>query len=89
MLPEMPVDTNRLTANRMLRVRKVLQYLAEKSNLTLDSACIGSNDCIKGMFIDLYCGGKMVRWTQTLASIKYVICKGGGPDLVFHYLERS
>jgi WD repeat-containing protein 48 len=61
-LPEMPADTNRLTANRMLRIKKVLQYLAEKLSIELDPACYGSQlpKPPNGLFIELYCNGKVV-----------------------------
>ncbi|KAJ3358995.1 hypothetical protein HDU91_005051 [Kappamyces sp. JEL0680] len=61
-LSEIPQDINRLTANRMLRIRKVIQYLAEKINIHIDPKCVGStassNPADKAYYIELYCNGK-------------------------------
>lgn len=73
----------------MLRIRKVIQYLADKTAITLDSLCVASPGALKaGIFVELYCNDKLLNPRQTLATVKYIICKGGSPDLVFYYLER-
>ena len=45
----------------MLRIRKVIQYLAEKINILVHPSCIGSSSKSedKGKFIELYCNGKV------------------------------
>lgn len=62
-LKEMPqeycllISTNRLSANRMLRIKKVIQYLGEKCGFAIDGRCCG---CIgQGVYIELYCNGKV------------------------------
>jgi hypothetical protein len=86
----MPGDTSRLTANRMIRIKKVLQYLAEHLNVSLDPACYESNipKQSNSVYIELFCNGRLLYHRETLASVKYVLCKGGPADLCFQYLER-
>lgn len=90
-LPDIPTESNRLTANRMLRVKKVLQFLSEKLGVLLDPNCCGEKKVDsdgKRWHVKLYCNGKLINYRMTLASIKYVICKGGSSDLIFYYLEQ-
>ena len=58
---------NRLTANRMLRIRKVIQYLADKISISLAPECIASTvreeripGSLASHFVDLYCNGKVI-----------------------------
>lgn len=71
--------SNRLTANRMLRIRKVIQYLGDKINIQVDPACIGSASSSikpdaskKSFYVDLYCQGKvslqMISWFNCASS---------------------
>ncbi|KAI8899437.1 WD40-repeat-containing domain protein [Globomyces pollinis-pini] len=90
-LTEIPQDSNRLTANRMLRIRKVQGYIADKLGLRLDPQCDGSRATPSGgplVYLDIFCNGKLLNYRDTLASIKYMICKGGGNELSFVYCER-
>jgi hypothetical protein len=76
----------------MLRVKKVLQFFSEKTGVLLDPECFGDksgDDGEKRVYVDLFCNGKLINYRMTLASIKYVVCKGGSSDLVFYYLERQ
>jgi hypothetical protein len=69
--PPTPCRTSRLTANRMLRIRKVIQYLCDKIDCTPHPACIGSTSSSapvandgkstesKKVYIELYCQGKV------------------------------
>lgn len=57
---------NRLLANRMLRVRKLLQYVAEKLKVEDESS------------LELLCGDTILTPTMTLAAIRQHILKTGG-----------
>ncbi|CAO3698779.1 unnamed protein product [Rhizopus stolonifer] len=57
---------NRLLANRMLRVRKLLQYIAEKLKIEDESS------------LELLCGDTILTPTMTLAAIRQHILKTGG-----------
>ncbi|CEP07720.1 hypothetical protein [Parasitella parasitica] len=56
---------NRLLANRVLRVRKLIQYISEKLSIEDDS-------------IELLCGDTILTPTMTLAAIKQHILKTSG-----------
>ncbi|ORY94461.1 WD40-repeat-containing domain protein [Syncephalastrum racemosum] len=74
-LPELPGGpNNRLLANRVLRVRKLVQYVAEKLELPPDEVDE----------LELLCGETVLANTMTLASIKQHIMKTGG-DVILSY----
>lgn len=63
---------NRLLANRVLRVRKLVQYIAEKLEVKDDSC------------LELLCGETVLTPTMTLAAIKQHILKTSG-DIPLSY----
>ncbi|KAF7731707.1 hypothetical protein EC973_008879 [Apophysomyces ossiformis] len=78
-LPELPGGpNNRLLANRVLRVRKLIQYVIEK--LELDSA--------QAERIELLCGDTVLTPTTTLATIKQHILKSSG-DIPLSYRYKD
>ena len=81
-LPNLPVNANRLSANRMLRVRKVLTYLSEK--LDVGKMKKGDAEGTLGMGLELVCGNKVLDPRWTLATVKHHVYKQGG-DLPMSY----
>ncbi|KAG0176969.1 hypothetical protein DFQ29_005417 [Apophysomyces sp. BC1021] len=78
-LPELPGGpSNRLLANRVLRVRKLIQYVAEKLNI--DPAHTDK--------IELLCGDTVLAPTTTLATIKQHILKSSG-DIPLSYRNKD
>ena len=65
---ESDTDTDRLNANRLLRARKVLTYIADR----LDPSCKPSNaEALRAEdYLDLYCQDRIVPPQMTLADIK-------------------
>ncbi|CAO3591245.1 unnamed protein product [Absidia cylindrospora] len=79
-LPELPGGpNNRLLANRVLRIRKLLQYVAEKIEL---NPLPDMND------LELLCGDTILTPTMTLASVKQHILKSSG-DVVLSYRYKN
>jgi WD repeat-containing protein 48 len=66
---------NRLLANRVLRVRKLVQYISEK--LSIDDGSI-----------ELLCGDTILTPTMTLATIKQHILKTSG-DIPLSYRMKE
>ncbi|CAO3678603.1 unnamed protein product [Rhizopus microsporus] len=72
-LEELPGGSNnRLLANRMLRVRKLIQYVAEKLHIEDESS------------LELLCGDTPLTFNMTLAAIRQHILKTGG-DIPISY----
>ncbi|KAK4455079.1 hypothetical protein QBC34DRAFT_391511 [Podospora aff. communis PSN243] len=75
---------NRLNANRMLRVKKILAYVAER----IDPAIEGQEpdpDALKPEeYLELYCNEQLLPITMTLATLRAHVWKGGN-DIVLHY----
>lgn len=65
-------SNNRLLANRMLRVRKLIQYVAEKLHIEDESS------------LELLCGDTPLTFNMTLAAIRQHILKTGG-DIPISY----
>ncbi|KAM4066909.1 WD repeat protein [Hirsutella rhossiliensis] len=80
--PISPADgTNRLNANRMLRVKKILAYVAER----LDELLEDQPDGLKPEdYLELYCNDQLLGHTMSLATIRAHIWKGGS-DVVMYY----
>lgn len=62
---------NRLLANRVLRVRKLIQYVAEKLEM-------------EDVKIELLCGDTLLTPTMTLGTVKRHILKSSG-DIPLSY----
>ncbi|KAK7403457.1 hypothetical protein QQX98_010778 [Neonectria punicea] len=73
---------NRLNANRMLRVKKILAYVAERIEPPLDEP---DPDALKPEeYLELYCNDQLLSPMTSLAALRTHIWKGGS-DIVLHY----
>ncbi|KAI5265056.1 WD40 repeat-like protein [Aureobasidium subglaciale] len=80
-LPSIAADgNNRLNANRMLRARKILGYVAERIEPAQDPATAMPPED----YLELYCNGQLIPPKMTLATIRTHIWRGGG-DVLLHY----
>ncbi|KAI8139501.1 hypothetical protein BJV82DRAFT_626258 [Fennellomyces sp. T-0311] len=81
-LPELPGGSNnRLLANRVLRVRKLVQYIVEK----LDISTSDPNEQV-----ELLCADVVLAPTMTLAAIRQHIMKSGGDiNLSYRYVNEG
>ncbi|KAF1841182.1 WD repeat protein-like protein [Cucurbitaria berberidis CBS 394.84] len=84
------LSNNRLNANRMLRARKILGYVAERiepapsKEETAKNEASGSSVLKPEEYLELYCNGQFIPPTMTLASIRAHVWRGGG-DVLLHY----
>lgn len=73
---------NRLNANRMLRVKKILAYIAERIDPSWDES---DEDSLKPEeYLELYCNDQLLPITMSLATLRAHVWKGGN-DVVLHY----
>ncbi|RYP53116.1 hypothetical protein DL769_010562 [Monosporascus sp. CRB-8-3] len=73
---------NRLNANRMLRVKKILAYVAERIDPTYSE---DDTDALKPEeYLELYCNEQLLPNTMSLATLRAHIWKGGN-DVVMYY----
>ncbi|KAI5923823.1 WD domain-containing protein [Camillea tinctor] len=73
---------NRLNANRMLRVKKILAYVAERIDPAPEEA---NPDALKPEeYLELYCNEQLLPNTMSLATLRAHIWKGGN-DVVLYY----
>ncbi|RYP87892.1 hypothetical protein DL770_004726 [Monosporascus sp. CRB-9-2] len=73
---------NRLNANRMLRVKKILAYVAERIDPTYSE---DDTDALKPEeYLELYCNEQLLPNTMSLATLRAHIWKGGN-DVVLYY----
>ncbi|KAI4748656.1 WD40 repeat-like protein [Aureobasidium sp. EXF-12298] len=80
-LPSIAADgNNRLNANRMLRARKILGYVAERIEPAQDPATAMPPE----EYLELYCNNQLIPPKMTLATIRTHIWRGGG-DVLLHY----
>ncbi|EGX90375.1 WD repeat protein [Cordyceps militaris CM01] len=84
-LPIIATDgSSRLNANRMLRVKKILGYVAER----IEPAPGADEDADSQMepeeYLELYCNEQLLEPTLTLATLRTHIWKGGN-DVVLYY----
>ena len=81
---------NRLNANRMLRVKKILSYVAERIEAPSEAA--GENDLKPEEYLELYCNDQVClvfcgrAWPQLLTLVPAVAqlhepCDTAGPHL--------
>ncbi|KZF19341.1 WD repeat protein-like protein [Xylona heveae TC161] len=75
-------SNTRLNANRMLRARKILGYVAERIEPQPEKP---DPDALKPEeYLELYCQNQVVLPTMTLATLRTYVWKGGG-DIVLYY----
>lgn len=84
-----PADgNNRLNANKMLRVKKILAYVAERIDPTLEQDEHNPEknpDALKPEeYLELYCNDQLLPINMTLATLRAYIWKGGN-DVVLYY----
>ncbi|KFA61637.1 hypothetical protein S40285_06216 [Stachybotrys chlorohalonatus IBT 40285] len=73
---------NRLNANRMLRVKKILAYVAERIEPQPEEP---DPDALRPEeYLELYCNDQLLENTMTLATLRAHVWKGGN-DIVLHY----
>ncbi|GAP92207.1 putative WD domain-containing protein [Rosellinia necatrix] len=73
---------NRLNANRMLRVKKILAYVAEKIEPAVEES---DSDSLKPEeYLELYCNDRLLPNTMSLATLRAHVWKGGN-DVVLYY----
>ncbi|KAI1178170.1 WD repeat-containing protein [Nemania sp. FL0916] len=73
---------NRLNANRMLRVKKILAYVAERIETPPeepDPKALKPEE-----YLELYCNDRLLDNTMTLATLRAHVWKGGN-DVVLYY----
>ncbi|KAF1996849.1 WD repeat protein-like protein [Amniculicola lignicola CBS 123094] len=82
-LPSISADgNNRLNANRMLRARKILSYVAERIEPAPEKV---DEDALKPEeYLELYCQNQLISPTMTLASIRAHVWRGGGDVLLLY-----
>ncbi|CAO2650772.1 Nn.00g020640.m01.CDS01 [Neocucurbitaria sp. VM-36] len=83
------LSNNRLNANRMLRARKIVGYVAERIEPTPSKEEIAKGEASSNAlkpeeYLELYCNGQLIPPTMTLASIRAHVWRGGG-DVLLHY----
>ncbi|KAM0335603.1 hypothetical protein ACHAQA_000651 [Verticillium albo-atrum] len=73
---------NRLNANRMLRVKKILSYVAERIEPPVTEP---DPDALRpDEYLELYCNDIKLPNTMTLATLRAHVWKGGN-DITLHY----
>ncbi|KAJ5059171.1 hypothetical protein J3E72DRAFT_400688, partial [Bipolaris maydis] len=88
------LSNNRLNANRMLRARKILGYVAERiepqpSKEQLEKMkADGETPMRPEEYLELYCNGQLISPTMTLASIRAHVWRGGG-DVILYYKSNG
>ncbi|TQN74743.1 UBP9-binding protein [Colletotrichum shisoi] len=73
---------NRLNANRMLRVKKILAYVAERIDPQPENPEPGA--LLPHEYLELYCNDMLLPITMTLATLRAHVWKGGN-DVQLHY----
>ncbi|KAJ2891924.1 hypothetical protein MKZ38_010550 [Zalerion maritima] len=78
-----PDGNNRLNANRMLRVKKILAYVAER--IDPQDPENPDPDALKPEeYLELYCNDQLLPHNMSLATLRAHIWKGGN-DIVLYY----
>ncbi|KAI0802301.1 WD repeat-containing protein [Xylaria sp. FL0064] len=73
---------NRLNANRMLRVKKILAYVAERIETSPEEP--DPNALKPEEYLELYCNDQLLPNTMSLATLRTHVWKGGN-DVVLYY----
>ncbi|KAI9826081.1 MAG: hypothetical protein M1832_000530 [Thelocarpon impressellum] len=77
---------SRLNANRMLRARKILAYVAERIETPPEQP---DPDALKPEdYLELYCQNQLVPCTMTLATLRAHVWKTGG-DVMLYYKSNG
>ncbi|KAH3918541.1 hypothetical protein HBH56_037980 [Parastagonospora nodorum] len=86
LLPSISSDgNNRLNANRMLRARKILGYVAERIEAPPTKEEAEAEDRLKPEeYLELWCHGQLIPPTMTLASLRAHVWRGGGDVLLYY-----
>ncbi|KAK0345076.1 hypothetical protein LTR59_004404 [Friedmanniomyces endolithicus] len=87
MLPSIASDgNNRLNANRMLRGKKILAYVAERIEPgPVPEGKEGEPAALRPEeYLELWCQNQIVPTTMTLATIRSHLWRGGG-DIILYY----
>ncbi|KAK5111834.1 hypothetical protein LTR85_011732 [Meristemomyces frigidus] len=86
-LPSIASDgNNRLNANRMLRAKKILAYVAERiePGLQPEEQERDPNALRPEEYLELWCHSQLVPPTMTLATMRSHLWRGGG-DIILYY----
>ncbi|KAK4186050.1 WD repeat-containing protein 48 [Podospora australis] len=85
-LPALPPadGNNRLNANRMLRVKKILAYVAERIDPVPEGEEPDPNALKPEEYLELYCNDVLLPNTMTLATLRAHVWRGGN-DVVLYY----
>ncbi|KAK3943586.1 hypothetical protein QBC46DRAFT_281881 [Diplogelasinospora grovesii] len=75
---------NRLNANRMLRVRKILAYVAERIDPPADPENPDPDAMKPEEYLELYCNEQLLPNNMTLSTLRAHVWKGGN-DIVLYY----
>lgn len=78
----------RLNANRMLRAKKILAYVAERIEAPPDPEHPDPNAMKPEEYLELYCQGLRVDPNMTLATLRVHVWRTGG-DVVFYYKSNG
>lgn len=82
-LPAIATDgNNRLNANRMLRARKILSYVAERIEPAPPEGTDLTNELRPEEYLELYCNGQKLSPKMTLATIRTHVWRSGGDVLL-------
>eukprot|EP01137_Pigoraptor_chileana_P003299 Opistho-2@43278 len=82
-LPPMPEGVqSKLTAHRVLKVKRVCKYVTEKLGLQLPDDC-GPDDVV-----EILCGDRVMPAQLNIATIRQFVWKGAGDDLTFTYRRK-
>nr|POE74049.1 pre-mrna-splicing factor cef1 [Quercus suber] len=87
-LPSIAADgNNRLNANRMLRAKKIMAYIAER--IEPQDEVDGMEQAIENAlkpeeYLELLCQGQIVPQTMTLATMRSHLWRGGGDIILFY-----
>ncbi|KAL5116579.1 hypothetical protein ACEQ8H_005575 [Pleosporales sp. CAS-2024a] len=83
------LSNNRLNANRMLRARKILGYVAERIEAPPTKEEAEAEGKLKPEeYLELWCHGQLIPPTMTLASLRAHVWRGGG-DVLLHYKSNG
>ena len=92
-----PDGNARLNANRMLRAKKILAYVAERIEAPAEAPAEPSADAEQRdphnamkpeEYLELYCQGQKVDPNMTLATLRVHVWRTGG-DVVLYYKSNG
>ena len=79
-------SNSRLNANRMLRAKKVLAYVAERIEIPSEQPDF---DVVRPEdYLELYCQDQLVPHNTTLATLRAHVWKAGG-DVILYYRSNG